>query len=177
MNTIENIRFIYISKDDTTRVRDFLCERYKKGKTVPGTRSFHHFIPTTTTPISYKCTSEDNKCVGTFNIVKGTLEKDSTNDIEHPVVKLMDFVACKYDSFWWVGLIGEVVEVNKDVKVVFLHPHGPGKSFTWPNREDCCWVPLTNILQVIKTSTTRTGHIYDISNADYDNIIKNVSLI
>ena len=71
----------------------------------------------------------------------------------------MDFVACKYDSFWWVGLICEVDEVSKDVKVVFLHPHGPVKSFAWPNREDCCWIPLTNILQVIKTPTTVQGQV------------------
>ena len=54
---------------------------------------------------------------------------------------------------------------------MFLYPHGPAKSFTWPNRDDCCWVPFSNIIQVVKASATRSGRTYEISNEDYESII------
>ena len=54
---------------------------------------------------------------------------------------------------------------------MFLHPHGPAKSFTWPNRDDCCWVPFSNIIKVVKAPATRSGRTYEISNEDYESII------
>lgn len=36
---------IFISRDDINKTRPLMEERYKMAKTVPSTRSFHHFVP------------------------------------------------------------------------------------------------------------------------------------
>ena len=53
-----------------------------------------------------------------------------------------------------------MTEVNvheDDLKIEFLHPHGPRKTFSWPSVTDKCFVPASNILCVITTPTTITG--------------------
>ena len=42
----------------------------------------------------------------------------------------MDYITCFYDEFWWVGIAEDVSEL--DIKVRFMHPHGPVKNFFWP---------------------------------------------
>ena len=44
------ITFFSIYKKDTVQVREALDVRYLLGDTVPGTRSCHHFEPSSTTP-------------------------------------------------------------------------------------------------------------------------------
>ena len=48
-----------------------------------------------------------------------------------------------------------MTEVNVhegDMKIEFLHPHGPRKTFSWPFVADKCFVPVTNVLCVITAS-------------------------
>jgi len=47
--------------------------------------------------------------------------------------KLYDYVACEYDSFWWIGVIEEISDGNLEVKVKFMFPHGPSPFFIWPS--------------------------------------------
>ena len=56
---IKGITFFDISQSRMTDVRESLKIRFSKGKTIPGTRSCHHFIPLSTSKISHKLTSED----------------------------------------------------------------------------------------------------------------------
>ena len=39
----------------------------------------------------------------------------------------MDYIAYFYDESWWVGIAKDVCEL--DIKVRFMHPHGPVKNF------------------------------------------------
>ena len=54
-------------------------------------------------------------------------------------------VACVYDGHWWIGNIIEISTDNHDVKISFMHPHGPAASFCWGSFDEC-WVPMTYIL-------------------------------
>ena len=136
--------------------------------TVPGTRSFHHFIPVSNTQISSKRTSEDVVIYGAFSFTQSTnADCEKLNDI-----KLAVYVAGTYDQFWWIGLVDDMDEANKDVKVKFLHPHDPAKSFCWPNHEDICWVPFTNIITILNAPTTTSGRVYQITDEEYENIMK-----
>ena len=38
-----------------------------------------------------------------------------------PIVN--DFVACRYDSFWWVGMVDEIDITTNDHQIKFMHPH------------------------------------------------------
>ena len=45
------------------------------------------------------------------------------------------YVSCLYDGLWWIGSVRSVSECDyNDYEVVFMHPHGPSKSFKWPQR-------------------------------------------
>ena len=78
-------------------VRKYLKTRFQNGRTVPRTRSYHHYIPISSTKISLKRTSDDINFAGSTPISK-TIEEDVPTQNELCKFKLMDFVACKYDS-------------------------------------------------------------------------------
>ena len=86
------------------------------------------------------------------------------------VPNLNDFVACKYDSFWWVGMVTEIDIKTNDIQMKFMHPHEPSQSFIWPQRDDICWVPLSSLIVVINVPTTRSGRTYNIDVIDYNTI-------
>ncbi|KAG1714733.1 Transmembrane protein 131 [Nymphon striatum] len=135
------------------------------GKTVPGTRSYHHYTPISTTEISYKRTSE-HEFEQHFNLSKAV---QVIND-DAPLPNLNDFVACRYDTFWWVGIVDEIEAEKKDFKIKFMHPHGPSKRFSWPERDDSCWVSINNMIAVIGVPTTRSGRIYEIDIDDFNKV-------
>jgi hypothetical protein len=35
------------------------------------------------------------------------------------------------DTFWWLGCVLSVSEESNDVKITFLHPHGPSASYIY----------------------------------------------
>ena len=68
-----------------------------------------------------------------------------------------------------------MTEVNAhegDLKIEFLHPHGPRKTFSCASLADKCFVPTSNILCVILAPTTITGQIYRISDTDFEQTLK-----
>ena len=67
-------------------------------------------------------------------------------------------------------MVMAVNEEEQDVKIKFLHPHGPARSFFWPAREDICFVPFTHILTTIDMPGTATGRQYRISERDSQKI-------
>ena len=64
------------------------------------------------------------------------------------------------------------VDVEKgDVKVQFMFPHGPRKTFNWRETEGSCCVPVKNILCQISSPTTTTEWTYKIRDEEYDKTI------
>ena len=81
------------------------------------------------------------------------------------------YVTCLYDSFWWVDLVTQVNVEQSNVKVQFMFPHKPCKTFNWPETEDSCYVPIKNILCQISSPITITGWTYKITDEEYDKTI------
>ena len=160
---INTIIFYKITKETVSARRQQLKERFETGKTVPGTRSYHHYIPISNFEISFKRTSEHQ------GVDRFILSKAAMSDAVI-VPNLNDFVACKYDSFWWVGMVTEIDITTNDIQMKFMHPHGPSQSFIWPQRDDICWVPLSSLIVVINVPTTRSGQTYNIDVIDYNTI-------
>ena len=113
---------------------------------------------------------------------KLTSEDESFTDVHNfdvpTIFNMADFtpstyVTCIYNSFWWVGIITLVNREAGDVKVNFMHPHGPRKTFNWPQHTDTCYVPIKSTTHKISTPTTSTGRTYKINESDYQ---KTVSL-
>ena len=169
---MKDIAFVLIDIETMTDLREILSRRFKVANTVPGTRSFHHYVPLSETTIAFKRTSEEVD-QQSFNLITGFKQSSmKPGDIQN--LKPADFVACKYDKFWWVGIVKQIDIDNKDIQIKFMHPHGPSKRFSWPSRDDLCWVPANNIITNLSIPTTRSGRIYDISEDDYKTIINTI---
>ena len=68
-----------------------------------------------------------------------------------------------------------MTEVNvheSDLKIEFLHPHGPRKTFSGPSVADKCFVPVSIILCVTTAPATIIGEMYWISDTEFEQILK-----
>ena len=138
VSAMPSVRFFHIDCESIKDDKEKLKERYKRAKTVDGTRSFHHFCSSAVGSVTYRRTAFDEQPAGTRNFfVPARLY--SAEELSAGC-----YVACSYDNHWWIGII-ECVE-SADAQVNFLHPHGPSTSFHWPARQDSCWVPFPNII-------------------------------
>jgi len=92
------------------------------------------------------------------------------------------YVAAKFKKEWYLGVVVDFDQENDDFFIKFMAPKGSAINhyFSWPSpREDVCWVPRPNILNIIKTlSTSQTGRNYIISDEERSDItsIHNQSL-
>ena len=88
------------------------------------------------------------------------------------LITAFNHVSCLYEGKWWIGVVTEVNHEEDDVSVKFMHPHGPARSFHWPNTDDICWVPKAHIVCKIDIPETISGRQYNISKDDYANVTK-----
>ena len=133
---------------------------------LPGTRSSHHFVPISCNKIAHKLTSEACK------FLQFDFDKLLNKEIDIKNIKCFSYVSCIYDTFFWVSIVTEVNVHEGDLKIEFLQPHGPRKTFSWPSVVDKCFVPASNILCVITAPTTITGQMYWISHTDFEQTLK-----
>ena len=163
---MKSIVFFGIGKEDMVELRERINKRFADGQTVPGTRSSHHFIPQLGSKIGHKLCSEDNAFfdVHDFKIFRNV----DINDVAPST-----YIACVYDSAWWVGLVEKVNTIESEVSVTFMHPHWPRKTFNWPSIVDQCPdLPLKNIICSIQVpKTNSSGRMYTISDKDYDETV------
>ena len=85
---IKGINFIKVSKEDIALVRQMLSTRFASGKTIPGTRSFHHFSPLSEGEVTYKRVSDDDVVAGTFKFFDVVLADHISKHNNHGVYRL-----------------------------------------------------------------------------------------
>ena len=165
-SSMPSIQFFFIEKDSLPAVRTTLQERYAGASTLPGTRSFHVFIPHDIGVLSYKRTAEDVSVSGTHNFLKRMASNLSP--------KAQDYIAVLYDDHWWIGLVEEAQMENSEAKVKFMTPHGPRKVFSWPVKDDVCWVPFSSILRIVNSlaPTSQSGRNYRLTDNDFEAICR-----
>eukprot|EP00795_Rhopilema_esculentum_P001888 gene1888-biopygen10418 len=153
-----------VSAKEIQSTRENIRERLSQAKTVPGTRSFHQFIPISSSIIGAKRVSEEVDFALRFSFGEEQLE-----GVE---ARVGQFVVCNYDELYWAGMLIEVDNDMHDVNVKFMHPSLPSTSLKWPKRDDTCWVPKTKILFKIEppTLSTHTGRQYILDGKDRDRI-------
>ena len=106
-------------------------------------------------------------------------EEYPTKPLEISYLNCGAYIACVYDSDWFIGLVEEVCEEEGDVKVSFLHPKGPGRPkncFFWPSTEDICYIPQTDILCNISAPkpSSKSARKYKIFSLDAELISINI---
>jgi hypothetical protein len=159
---IVGITTIFIPTLVVQQRRETMKERYKIAKTIPGTRSFHFFIPTDEYTISTKRVSEDESFSLVFKFKKESKTPSIQRNSETLNVNISSYVACTYDDSVCIGVVLDKCDDNKDIQVKFLHPKFPSPSYHWPEREDLCWITEHDIVTVIESPTVsgRTGRQY-----------------
>jgi hypothetical protein len=58
-------------------------------------------------------------------------------------------VTCMCDRFWWLGCVLSVIGESGDMKVTFLHPHGPSVSYIYPAMPYILWLPQSTIISKV----------------------------
>ena len=74
-------------------------------------------------------------------------------------------MTCIYDGEWWLACVLEVDAENGEVKVTFLHPHGPSRSFKYPFVLNILVIPTTDLLTKVNPRTT-TGRVYTLTQRE-----------
>ena len=92
----------------------------------------------------------------------------NTNPKSSGVSKVSQYILCKYDGLYWIGITSEIDSALIDIKIKFMHPHFPSLSYSWPAFEDVCWVPSTHIITTIEapSMSSVSGRQYHISSQD-----------
>ena len=67
------------------------------------------------------------------------------------------------DSEWWLACVLDVDSDNAEVKVTFLHPHRPTRSFKYPSLPDIQTVSVSDILTKVSPRTTTLGRVYTLT--------------
>ena len=98
-----SITFFIVSQEEMVNVHADLEDRIATSKTVPGTRSSHHFVPISCNKIADKHTSED------VEFLQFDFDKLLTKETDMKSIKCFSYVSCIYNIFWWVGILTEVV--------------------------------------------------------------------
>ena len=163
---IPSITFFGVNQEEMVNVRADLEDRFAKSNTMTGTRSSHHFAPISCSKIAHKLTREDSE------FLQFDFDKSLTEEIDIKNIKCFSYVSYIYNTFWWVGIVTEVNVHEGDLKIEFLHPHRPRKTFSWSSVADKYFVPASNVLCVITAPTTTTGRMYQITDTDFEQTLK-----
>ena len=165
-DAIASISFFHLSADDLSITRRELEKRYEQGMTVPGTQSYHMFIPNGIGQISYKRTSEDCNLAGTWSFF------DAPQSYDIKDILIGDYVACFFDELLWIGCVINIDADNNELFINFLHNNvGTLNHFYYPQREDKCVVPIASIvLKVGIPNVTLNGRKYYLCASDFKHL-------
>ena len=106
-DTITSVTSIFLSHEQIEHCRSTMKDCYETAKTVPGTRSFHHFTPLSTSEIGTKRLSEGREFMLKFRFGEPAL----------PVVDAVasQYISCIYNHSPWIGVVTDVDPENHDV--------------------------------------------------------------
>ena len=127
---------------------DKLALQYKCGSTAPGTRGYSQFCHVLVIIKWVMATSW--QAAFAFN-------KVTTSKTDFVSISSNKYVACYYDSNWWVRLVQNVNSDENDFEIIFLHPPIPSNSFTW--QSDKMFVGYLISMWSDKSINQRNGYI------------------
>ncbi len=154
------LKFIFVPSQD---VLDFIQEknlkgRYSQGKTIPGTRSFHSFIPLTSTTLRMRRFSLDSA------FVDRTILPDRVEEEQVTQYRPGQYIVARLGNLYEVGCIVDCMD--EEYQVNFMKRGRSNNSFVFldQNLQD---VSVEEILFEVDAPTTATGRTYTLSAADW----------
>ena len=137
-----NITLFFISKEEVSAHVDQQENRFSNAKTVPGTQSYHCFVPNPTEKtmvvrrlsgdepsfetVLITAPNEGDPTAGYTPIGPGL--PTTTTSISWKQCEIVRYVGCRYDRKQWVRHIRDISKESEDVHISFMHPHGPARS-------------------------------------------------
>ena len=172
-HSIKNVKYFYVTSAQViAHAESFrLEEPYIKYKGITGTRMYHHYKPLTSGKMLVKRFSSDQNGLEIGMYQQDAL-RESFDDYD-----IDDYIACKYDKNWYVGLITEKSREQNDFHLKFMKHSEKSQSFTWPDLSDTCWVPVEDIICKIPTPYIKgiSGRaVFKINEKDYQKLLKSV---
>ena len=132
MGNIPAVFFEYCSTEDYKIEQTHLEERFQRTQTIPGTRKLHSFIPVSKHTVKTRVYSSSS-------LFKE--QRVTSRGSELSVEQISGFVTCVRDEQWWLACVLQLDVDNNEVRVTFLHPCGPSRSFKYPNVQDILTIP------------------------------------
>ena len=163
---------MFLKNQEIGNIRVNMEERYKRAETVPGTRSFHQFIPISDSVIGAKYVSDDQYYPVQFDF--SVVHVLGSGDALSP----SQFVVCLYDGKYWIGIIMEASNKNLDAKVKFMHAKLSTPSLKWPSCDYLCWLPNVHVCRVASSPelSFQTGRMYYFNTRECKKIEKAIAL-
>ena len=158
---IKGIDLLFLKNQEIGNIRVNMEERYKRADTVPGTRSFHQFIPISDSIIGAKYVSDDQYYAVLFDfIIVHLLGLGDTLSPSQFVVYLL--LGWNYNGS----------TENLDVKVISMHPKLPKPSLKWLSGDDLCWVPNVHVCHMVSPPelSSQTARMYYFNTSEHEKI-------
>jgi hypothetical protein len=150
-SSIHNLSFDFVTENKYKEEEGLLPSRFATAQTVCGTQQLHVFM------------------LVKKGVLNTKIYSASPNYTENHVISVLKymiklkyitgFVTCKYDTFWWLGRVLSVSEELNDMKISFLHPHGPSATYIYPATPHILRLPQSAILAKVSPipATGRTS--------------------
>lgn len=169
---ILGITFFYVGSEEIKQHELIyaLEDRYMAVKTIPGTRSHHAFVPNPDGTLQMKRVSSD-AIYSVVHLGLGVADKTADCVNNSDAYQPGQYVACVYDSNWYLGNIIERSDTNHDVLVNFMQKQESNR-LSWPLHQDSCWIPFLHILCMVSVPemVSASARQYQISDNEYERI-------
>lgn len=162
VKTFTNIDFVYSSQEEYAESDLFLKSRFDQALTIKGTQQYHAFIPMSTSKVLVKIFSDDIQ----------SLEKEVSKSPNKLKLKdISGYVTVVYEGNWWLGYVLQKNKELDEVKITFLHPSGPSKSFKYPRNANVLWVSVVNVIRKVNPVTpTRRNYVLQKKDLHQTNV-------
>lgn len=139
---IKGIKTFLVESNEIEAIFPQQNKRFANSHTVSGTRDNHFFSPIDGTKLRVSRVSSD-----TVSFISNVFTKEHVK-VSCTQLQPGQYVACIYETKWWIGNVCKVSIEEQDAQISFMHPNGPCTTFYWPKQRDVCWVPEKHIISI-----------------------------
>ena len=165
---IKGVNIFYLSSDDINNHETTfnLQKRYEGMRTVPGTRSYHCFVPDGE-KLFLQRISSDTDVLNDANLIL----KNPSN------FQPSKYIACFYDEEWYIGFVVDICNKNQDINVKFMQRNKLNLKWINNARSSQCWVPFDKIICQISVPLIKSisARDYILASNDYDSIMSYIN--
>ena len=153
----QNVAFAFVSQEDIHAEKIHLLKRFSQSKVVDGTHKLHSSC---IRGCSTKLLVKEYARAQTSKIVSVSYRVENSS-IKWEEINV--YVTCFYNGRWWLASVLEKMEESDEVKVSFLYPHRPARSFSYPGRKNELII-LPSVVLTVVNPRTATGRTYSLAD-------------